>query len=193
MAAETPATTDQVIVADLLVTGGRWTDRTLQTASWYDIHELTPGAYPLTAYSVNWHATPGEAKPYSFRTSIPSTLVECYRVNRLFTASSAKTTHPNKPSHVSWDCYGYELRDGWSVMGGLATVRVRRDHPDRHTVTTLDVETGRHVWQMDKPDPGLQVYGRCSACGEVVTPAVPYADVEAAFAGHRLDVALAQL
>jgi hypothetical protein len=77
-----------------------WTDRNLETASWWDRYEIQPGAYPFEWVNINgtpWNPDPqvktngylANTGPYYAQVSVQAQLVESYRVNRLFTASSA--------------------------------------------------------------------------------------------------------
>jgi len=76
-----------------------YVDRTLATASWWDKYEIQPGVYPLEWVDIDyrpWNPNP-EARspgfianvgPYYALVVLKARLLEEYRVNRLFTASS---------------------------------------------------------------------------------------------------------
>lgn len=72
-----------------------YVDRSLQTASWWDRYEIHPQTATVEIHERGWHV------------SLKATLVETYRVNRLFTASSAETTHPQTEETVILTGYSY--------------------------------------------------------------------------------------
>lgn len=152
-----------VIVAELVVVDGQYVNRSLATASWTDTHRLVPGVYPMELCDVNYVPTPNASRPYFASVAVPTVLVESYRVNRLFTASSSFTEHPNRASSVHVCLYGYAVRDGAKALDGHATVRLLQDHPDRHFVV-LD-KVGDYTWDERQHGPTSDpVRARC-ACG----------------------------
>lgn len=106
----------------VIVSAGRYTDRTLATASWYDVHELTPGEYPLEPVDGNWKPMPAGQRPYYYLARVPTTLVEEYRVNQVFTASSSQTKHPNQPDRLSVLLYPFEAKPGKRVLDGYGEI-----------------------------------------------------------------------
>lgn len=73
------------------------TDQSFETASWYDKYLLSAGTYAVDMR---------EAHPSSnARILIDATLIETYRVNRLFSASSVATSTPAReqpfPFHIN--------------------------------------------------------------------------------------------
>lgn len=106
----------------LIVKAGRYTDRGLATASWYDVHELTPGEYPLEPVDGQWKPVREGERPYYHLAVVPTVVVEEYRVNRLFTASSEQITYPNQPGRQSVLLYPFEAKPGARVLDGLGEV-----------------------------------------------------------------------
>lgn len=145
------------IRAEVTVVRGRYVDRTLQTASWYDVHELQPGTYPVELADSNWVRTPYATDPYYASLRVPTLLLQEYRVNRLFTASSSSTTYPNTPDTVTFTLYGYQLADGLTVVSDaetrepLVTMRLLADHPDRHTFVARRADGSRWIVFDDEP------------------------------------------
>lgn len=97
-----------------------YVDRTLQTASWWDRYELHAGTYPVRYTTIN-----GEdveefgGRPYWAVVTIEATLLETYRVNRLFTASSSETTTPNSDELVTFRFYAYQVATGLTMHHGI--------------------------------------------------------------------------
>lgn len=89
-----------------------YVDRSLATASWYDVYTIKAGEYPITLTDVNYRPVKDSERPYYGTWKLDAILTEEYRVNRLFTASSAHTTNPEQETQVHGSCYGYELKDG---------------------------------------------------------------------------------
>ena len=72
-------------------------DRSFETASWYDKLVLRAGDYRV------------EMDGSRALVRVPATVVETYRVNRLFTASSAETTYPNEETVKTFQFDNYEV------------------------------------------------------------------------------------
>lgn len=83
------------------------------TASWYDLHQLTPGTYPGT-----YPKGTGIA-----RATIDTTLLRTYRVNRAFNTHTVDETTPNVPGTYTIDLHSWEVRDGAEVLGGKGHIR----------------------------------------------------------------------
>lgn len=108
----------------LVCAGGEYVDRSLPTASWWDKHELEAGTYDLEPLTAQYHPVKDGQTPYWYRAVIDSTLVETYRVNRFFTASSSQREYPNSKSTVVKVFYGFQLSDGAELAGIHARVEV---------------------------------------------------------------------
>lgn len=81
-----------------------YTDQTLATASWYDQYVLLPGTYDV------FHDPSRSSHTVVFR--IDAVLLESYRVNRLFTASSSELTRPLRVVTLTRDMRAYEFARG---------------------------------------------------------------------------------
>jgi hypothetical protein len=90
-----------------------YTNRSLQTASWYDTHLIKAGSY-LGQSSTNGNA---------YARLATTVLVE-YRENRLLQHVTAETRTPNKDGIYTERMYGYEVKDGKELFGGKAHIRV---------------------------------------------------------------------
>lgn len=75
-----------------------YVDRTLQTASWWDRYEIQPGTYEIHFEDYNGREVDGPTGAAYWKMACDAVLVESYRVNRVFTASSSETTTPNEPT-----------------------------------------------------------------------------------------------
>lgn len=87
----------------VFTTPTKYVDRSLATASWTDTYEILVGAYPFAWVNLDytpWNPDPevktngflANVGPYYAQVRVQAVLKEEYRVNRLFTASSASTT-----------------------------------------------------------------------------------------------------
>lgn len=109
----TPLPTEATLDQEL-----EYVDRTLQTASWWDRYSLHPGTYPVRYTNVN-----GEdvdefgGRAYYAVVQVPALLVQSYRVNRLFTASSAQMDYPDTEEFVTFRWYAYEVYSGMTSRG----------------------------------------------------------------------------
>jgi hypothetical protein len=110
------------MIMKVTVTAGEYVDRTLPTASWWDRYTLTSGEYELRLTTVQGDPVPEGQRPYYAMAEVDATLVESYRVNRLFTASSSEVTYPNRSATVCVQMYAYELASGRKVLDGHGTV-----------------------------------------------------------------------
>lgn len=86
-----------------------YVDNTLQTASWWDKYMLQPGVYPFEFTLIDGRPVPNGGRPYYGKVRVEATLIEEYRVARLFAASSASTTTLNKVTTVTRGVYAYQL------------------------------------------------------------------------------------
>lgn len=84
------------------------------TASWYDLHRLTPGTYPATYPQGGTLA----------RVDLATTLVKTYRVNRIFNTHSVDETTPDTPATLAINLYPWEAKDGSEVLGGKGHVKL---------------------------------------------------------------------
>ena len=110
---------DYFPTAKLVVTGGEYVDRNLATASWWDRYELDPGEYPVEYTGIDWKPLrPGQRPYYAVIRGIRATLTDSYRVNRLFTASSAEQTRPDRQTTISLNTYAYRVRDEPVMVSG---------------------------------------------------------------------------
>jgi hypothetical protein len=108
-----------------------YTDRTLATASWWDRYELVAGEYPIEFTTVGGYPardfdSHADGSAYYARVRIPAVLVESFRVNRLFTASSAHTERPNREEVVHLSCYAYQVKDGMVLVSADAPTEENR-------------------------------------------------------------------
>lgn len=112
----------------ITVTEGEYVDRTLATASWYDRYQLVPGEYSAELTTIDDVPTtldaPFHRRPYYVRAWVDAVKLESYRVNRLFSASSAHTEAMHTPTRVLVRVYAYQVRDGATVtvLNGCAVV-----------------------------------------------------------------------
>ncbi|ABS06146.1 hypothetical protein [Kineococcus radiotolerans] len=101
-----------------------YVDRTLATASWWDKYTILPGTYEVEVVTINGHPVPADSpRAYYVRARIDAVLTETYRVNRVFTASSAEH-RPDLAEHttVTWSTYSYNLWDErYAPYGGTIT------------------------------------------------------------------------
>ena len=86
-----------------------YVDRTLATASWYDVYTIKAGEYPVTFTDIKGHPVHTIEEAYYAKWEASAILTEEYRVNRLFAASSAHTSTPNKETTVRGRMYSYEV------------------------------------------------------------------------------------
>lgn len=179
------------IVAELVVEAGTYVDRNLATASWWDKHELIPGVYPMWLTDVNYNATPYSTNPYYVTVSVPTIVVEEYRVNRIFQHERACTDTPNRPGKAYVTMYGYNLRDADKALDGHAYVRLLADHVDRHHLM-LRAENGRlHSTRRDEPVTG-PVRAHCACGWETDTPDTVEAAKAAFDSVHLVHVTLCE-
>lgn len=94
----------------------RFMDRSLPTASWYDLHEAVPGMYLIVRDS-----RPG--MEYCVAARIDTLLVAEYRENRLLSEVRAnlKQHEPPEPAVYWWHSYDYEIngkanQHGWRII-----------------------------------------------------------------------------
>lgn len=87
----------------------QYVDRTLATASWYDVYTIKAGEYPVTFTDIQGHPARTVSEAYYAKWDASAILTEEYRVNRLFTASSAHTSTPNTETTVRGRMYSYEV------------------------------------------------------------------------------------
>jgi len=87
-------------------------DRSLPNAAWYDRHLIQPGRYEPILLRGAREAKPGEqATKIAYR--VRTRLVETYRVNRLFTATSAQHRNDlDEPATVTFTAYPWEIERG---------------------------------------------------------------------------------
>lgn len=109
-----------------------YVDRTLATASWYDIYTIKAGEYPVTFVSIQGHPVERIEDAYYARWDVAAVKTSEYRVNRLFTASSSSTTHPNEETTVRDSMYDYEV------------LRPRTDVIEAYVSHTTDEHGKRH-------------------------------------------------
>lgn len=103
---------DKFPTAVLVVEAGRYVDRSLPTASWFDEYDLEAGEYPIEYVDLEGRPVdPTVRRPYYARVKVPAILRRSYRVNRLFTASSVQDEYPDTPATVTLSCYAYEVAD----------------------------------------------------------------------------------
>ena len=99
-----------------------YVDRALATASWWDRYLLRAGRYPIEYLTVNYHV-PWQAAPHMNGSAywgvakVKGILVETYRVNRLLTASSSETRHPNTETTKHFQWYEYQIKDQVPAIG----------------------------------------------------------------------------
>lgn len=96
-----------------------YVDRNLATASWWDRYIIQPGTYAFEWQRNGrpWNAdmdkpSPGfiaNVGPEDGVVTLDAVLVEQYRVNRVFTASSAVHTHLKRSTTISRRVYAYQL------------------------------------------------------------------------------------
>lgn len=84
-------------------------DRSFETASWYDQYSLKAGTYPVIF--VDGPGTPRAT------VTVDATLLEEYRVNRLFSASSVQQTAHDTATTVTLSFYAYEIVPSAPVIG----------------------------------------------------------------------------
>ena len=84
-------------------------DRSFETASWYDQYSLKAGTYPVVFVG-------GPGTPRATVT-VDATLLEEYRVNRVFGASSVKQTSRNMQTTVTLSFYAYQIVPGALAIG----------------------------------------------------------------------------
>lgn len=107
--------------------GAAWVDRSFETASWWDRLVLTPGTYLMEPKTIRWQSVPDGERPYYGAVKVPATIVESYRVNRLFQHSSADhKTDLAEATVKTFDAYWYNVE---AVLNG-----------EREPETLLNVE-----------------------------------------------------
>lgn len=101
-----------------------YVDRTLATASWWDKYTILPGTYEVEVVTINGHPVPADSpNAYYVRARVDAVLTETYRVNRVFTASSAEHRPDlTERTTVTWSTYSYNLWDErYAPYGGTIT------------------------------------------------------------------------
>lgn len=93
----------------VIPTDFEYVDRNLATASWYDVYTIKAGEIPVIFTDIRGNVVEREEDVYYATWKAPAVLTEEYRVSRLFTASSASTTHPNTETVVRGRMYSYEV------------------------------------------------------------------------------------
>jgi hypothetical protein len=91
-----------------------FTDRSLQTASWYDTHLIKAGTYLGQSSSIN-------GDTYA---RLATTVLVKYRENRLLQHVIPETREPNTNGIYTVQMYGYEVKDGKELFSGKAHIRV---------------------------------------------------------------------
>lgn len=90
------------------------TDYGFPTASWYDIHRITPGTYPAT------YPEGGNLARITFDT----TLLKTHRVNRIFNTHSVDDTTPNTPATYAINVHSWEAKEGSEVLNGKGYIKL---------------------------------------------------------------------
>lgn len=116
-----------------------YVDRTLATASWYDVYTIKAGEYPVTFTNVRGHAVESIDEAYYARWEASAILTEEYRVNRLFTASSTHTTTPNTETTVSGHQYAYEVLKPRDKVNATYTTFGNADNDWKRTINATIV------------------------------------------------------
>lgn len=97
-----------------------YVDRTLQTASWWDRYTLLPGTYEVELTTSSHGPLHGgfDGQAYWATVRVDAVLEESYRVNRLFTASSAEhKTDLAQETTKGFQLYAYQMKDGFTAYG----------------------------------------------------------------------------
>lgn len=79
----------QTVIATL-AEDTEYVDNTLQTASWWDKYTLKAGEYEVEWTTIDGRPVQDATQAYYGMVRVDATLDETYRVNRVFTASSAE-------------------------------------------------------------------------------------------------------
>jgi hypothetical protein len=112
-----------------IVDAAEYVDRTLPTASWFDRYQIPAGEYPVTFVTADGKVTDDPSRAYYANIVVDAVLTESYRVNRLLSASHARTDTPNNDTTVTFRPYAYEVRDGaavaWTHSDGRPTPFIR--------------------------------------------------------------------
>jgi hypothetical protein len=83
-----------------------------QTASWYKLHELKAGIYPVDFTTIDFRPVKSLEDAYWVMVrKIPSIVVDSSFPSRLLTATSAGPKHVDHVSTYSTQTYGYWVRD----------------------------------------------------------------------------------
>lgn len=103
-----------------------YTDRSYETASWYDTYVLKAGTYPVTFVErfSNRYAN----------VTVDAVLAETYKVNRVFTASSVDQATPNTETTYKLQFDSYMIQDAVEVRVGNGFGRIAYASTDSRTV-----------------------------------------------------------
>lgn len=93
-----------------VTTDTQHTDTAFPTASWYDRYTIKAGTYELVPFRF--------AGSLWYRLTVNAVLTESYRVNRLFSASKAVSTEPNRETTLGLTYRGYTVTPGGTVRVG---------------------------------------------------------------------------
>ena len=85
------------------------TDNSFQTASWYEVHALEAGTYPVTLTDIHYNKVDTLAASYYARVIIPSTVIDSSFPSTLMGYTAAGPKHVNKPSQYHISMYSYGL------------------------------------------------------------------------------------
>jgi hypothetical protein len=99
-----------------------YVDRNLATASWYDRYLIDKGMYEILPVTLDHRPTTIEGA-YWWKVTFDATLIYSYRVNRVFTASSASHEYPNRRGFVHQQRYAYTpllLSQSFNGLGLIA-------------------------------------------------------------------------
>lgn len=84
------------------------------TASWYDLHLITPGTYPAV-YPQGGNLA---------RITLDTTLLKTHRVNRIFNTHSVVETTPDTPSTFVINVHSWEAKEGSEVLSGKGYIKL---------------------------------------------------------------------